>query len=413
MQPSAGTVLYIGGFELPDRNAAAQRVRNNARVLSSLGYRVVLIGTSRARAYDRLLYAADSGDVDAESWEIGYPQTRGEWLDMIRSDWPLRQLVENGQLRTDQISTVICYNYPALAQLKIMRLARSWGASIVADCTEWYGSRPWNSASNIVKNFDVPLRMHWANRRVDGLITTSPFMTEFYRPTGLPIVEIPSLMEKPRGEVPTSEATTVPMPLFAVASGFGQYTRAADVHDRIDWILELLDGAKARGGKFLLRIVGVERERYLAVFPAHQRLLERLGDSVKFIGRQPRAELLRVLQESAFSFVLRHESRVTLAGFPTKYSESVTYGTPVIINALPSVRNYHVEGLTGISLDPEDREGAISTLCELLETKADTVKAMKRYCRAADAFTADAFVEPMKQFFSAIARKRNRAPLRH
>ena len=37
------TVLYIGGFQLPDKNAAALRVLGNAKILTELGYRVVFL----------------------------------------------------------------------------------------------------------------------------------------------------------------------------------------------------------------------------------------------------------------------------------------------------------------------------------------------------------------------------------
>jgi glycosyltransferase involved in cell wall biosynthesis len=396
------TIVYLGGFELPDRNAAAQRVRNNARILRALGCRVVLLGTSRARPFDRRIHPADAGDSELEAWEVGYPQTRRQWFDTIRADWPLRELAASGAIDPAGVAAVICYNHPAVAQWRIARLARSWGAAALADCTEWYARRPWTSLANIVKNLDVPLRMRWVNRRMDGLITTSPYISEFYRRTGLPIVEVPTLMETLEGDVPVAEAVATPMPLFAVASGFAEGTDAKGVHDRIDWALDLLDGAAARGHTFTLRIVGVDRERYLSVFPGQEALLERLGDRVIFMGRRPRAEVLRHLQASAFAFVLRHESRVTLAGFPSKYSEAITYGTPAIINALPSVRAYHVEGRTGISLDPEDRGGAVEAMCDALAMDPQAIMAMKRYCRKYGAFTAEAFKAPVSDFLSAV-----------
>ena len=37
------SVLYIGGFDLPDKNAAAHRVLNNGKVLRELGYEVVFV----------------------------------------------------------------------------------------------------------------------------------------------------------------------------------------------------------------------------------------------------------------------------------------------------------------------------------------------------------------------------------
>lgn len=39
-------IIYIGGFELPDKNAAANRVMNNAKIMRDIGYHVVLVGVS-------------------------------------------------------------------------------------------------------------------------------------------------------------------------------------------------------------------------------------------------------------------------------------------------------------------------------------------------------------------------------
>ena len=38
------TIIYIGSFEMPDKNAAAHRVLNNARNLRELGFNVVFVG---------------------------------------------------------------------------------------------------------------------------------------------------------------------------------------------------------------------------------------------------------------------------------------------------------------------------------------------------------------------------------
>ena len=39
-----GKVLYIGGFELPDKNAAAQRVLSVGKALREIGYKVFYLG---------------------------------------------------------------------------------------------------------------------------------------------------------------------------------------------------------------------------------------------------------------------------------------------------------------------------------------------------------------------------------
>lgn len=397
------TFIYIGGFRLPDGNAAAQRVLNNARILRRLGHQVLLVGVSGNRPYDHRLHPADGSDIDVNAWEMGYPASQAQWFDMIRADWPLRQAVAQEIVRASDVTAVVCYNHPAIAQRRIAKLARNWGALAIADCTEWYANRPWTSPANIIKNCDTLLRMHIINRQMDALITTSPFITRHYADTGLPIVEIPTLIDPPQSQEGPPLPVDAPLPLIAVASGFVSSARAEDIHDRIDWVIELLAAAAARGADFRLRIVGVDHASYLSVFPQHAALLDQLGEKVELLGRRPRNEVLQLLGESAFSFVLRHESRVTLAGFPTKYSESVTHGTPVIINDLPSVRAYHVEGQTGYTITPEQPAGAVDKLCSILAMERAAIDGIKHFCRYSGIFHSDSFIPAVRDFLTAAA----------
>ena len=43
------TIIYIGGFELPDKNAAAQRIIGNSYALKELGYEVIFLGVSKSK----------------------------------------------------------------------------------------------------------------------------------------------------------------------------------------------------------------------------------------------------------------------------------------------------------------------------------------------------------------------------
>ena len=47
MNGTTKTIIYIGNFELPNKNAAAQRVIANGKIFRDLGYKVVYIGISK------------------------------------------------------------------------------------------------------------------------------------------------------------------------------------------------------------------------------------------------------------------------------------------------------------------------------------------------------------------------------
>ena len=50
------TIIYIGGFELPDKNAAAHRVISNGKLLRDIGYNVHFMGISNERGYNNKSY---------------------------------------------------------------------------------------------------------------------------------------------------------------------------------------------------------------------------------------------------------------------------------------------------------------------------------------------------------------------
>ncbi|MEP2101082.1 MAG: glycosyltransferase [Parasphingorhabdus sp.] len=398
------TIVYIGGFELPDKNAAAQRVITNAQIFQKLGYRVLLVGLSKNRQANGHLYPAESGESGLEAWEMGYPSNQVNWLRQILSDAPLRKLI----LLTDiaNLHTVICYNHPAVSQWRIAHLARQHGALAVADCTEWYSKRHWGSVSGIVKNLDVMLRMHYVNWRMDGLITTSPFISGFYRSSRKPIVEIPTLMAPNRTEqTPIVDRSNGITRLFFAGTGFDKASasESADgMKDRLDWVFDVLHRAKLLGARFHMDLYGVDLDQYRELVPEQVTILDDMQDDLSFHGRQPRKLLLETLPKAAFSIFFRKETRTNLAGFPGKLSESISYGTPVITNPMPSSSQYLIEQQTCHLVEITDFDKAAAKIVELFAQSDSQVNAMKSYCYNSKVFHYQSFISPVEDWLYAL-----------
>ena len=71
-------VLYVGGFELPDKNAAAHRVIGNAKVFKELGYEVKLNGLT-----DGIVKLGPFHSSGFESFEEVYPKSNKDWLKFL------------------------------------------------------------------------------------------------------------------------------------------------------------------------------------------------------------------------------------------------------------------------------------------------------------------------------------------
>ncbi len=403
-EASPNTIVYIGGFELPDKNAAAQRVMTNAQIFRELGYRVLLVGLNKSRPADGKLYPADTGKTGLEAWEMGYPDSSTKWFRQILSDAPLRKLFL--QTKIGKLDAVICYNHPAVSQWRIAKLARKHQAFAIADCTEWYARRHWSSLSGAVKNLDVALRMRYINPRMDGLITTSPFISDFYRQHGMPIVEIPTLMApEVAAQVPAIDRSDGITRLFFAGTGFDKTTVAESsdgLKDRLDWVFEVLHKAKMLGAKFHMDLFGVDRRKYLELVPEQAGILDSMEGDLTFHGRQPRETLLKVLPQAAFSIFFRKSTRTNLAGFPSKLAESISYGTPVITNPLPSSCQFMTEARVGHLIELLDLDQAAEKIVKILDQSDAEINAMKAYCYSSDIFHYRSFIPSIFKWLSSL-----------
>jgi glycosyltransferase involved in cell wall biosynthesis len=408
---SRDTLVFLGGFEFPALNAAATRIKAVARLFEKAGYRVVLIGCVRDSSLGPDdLRPVSMADTAAEAWEIGYPRSSREWLAKIVSIGSLKRHIASRY--SDRLAGIVCYNFPALAQLDAARLAWRLGAAAIGDISEWFANRPATSIMSVVKNADTWLRMNHINRRMDGLITSSPYLTRTYGRDVNAILELPTLVSRDPASIDRAlhaSPNSHPKRLFFAGTGFDPELLKTDTEglkDRLDWSLELLAEAAHRGANFRFDIYGAEKEKYLLICPQHRTLLEALGDKVTFHGRQPWAVVVEELARADFCFFLRKPTRVTLAGFPTKFSEAVTSDTPVLTNALENLCPYMVEGRNSLSIDVDNREAGVQKLIHALNMPRADVLAMKAYCRANDPFALENFVDGARSLMGRIEEAR-------
>src|SRR5665213_152794 len=408
-RPPRGTIIYVGAFEFPDRNTSAQRAHANALILREIGYRVVLIGVSRALPANAVIERIDHSGLPFECWEIPQPASKWMWFHRVVSINAVTSMIEAHH--PDDVAAVICYDYPAVPQERLKAFFHRRGAIALAEVTEWYGVSRMRSVAGIVRNIDRPLRMRWANRRMDGIIAASGFLSDFYRKSGVPTIELPTLPPAEAEAEATVAATPdgQPKSLVFAATGFDPSVVAETrdgPKDRLDRVIAALWVASGLGADFRLDIYGVERDDYLAIAPDHVSMLADLGERVKFHGWQPRDLVRTRLTEADYSIFLRKKTIASIAGFPTKFAESVHFGTPVITNAVGSIVSYHVEGRTGHYVDYEDSDVAGRQLATILKQSAAEITAMKEYCRSSGLFHYQRYVKLLEGFMTKLEEAR-------
>jgi len=401
------TIIYVGGFELPDKNAAAQRVLANAKIFRELGFNIVLVGVDKSLSQDTHIEDTKSSVSGFDSLAIPYPNGKKQWLKFITSNKHIEYIVDHYYL--DDLYGVVCYNYPFVAQYKIKNMCSRKNAFYIPDATEWYESSGGGILFNTIKWLDTSLRMRFMHPQADGIITTSKYLSDFYNRKNRITVELPTLydVDSLRQQVSQTEKSTNFVKLMYAGSAFNLERidkSRTTIKDRLDKIIVMLHKVYQRETNFTFDIYGLTEENYLSVFPEHSDIISKLANVITFHGRKPHSVIIENIQKSDFTIFLRNIERVIEAGFPSKFSESISYGTPVISNMISNIERYAVEGKNSYIISLEDEEKQTKKMVQILNLDITDRQSMKNYCLENKIFDYREYVDMVKDFLQKIEK---------
>ncbi|TXK77869.1 glycosyltransferase [Mesonia sp. K4-1] len=390
-----GTILYIGGFELPDKNAAAHRVLANAKILNSLGYETLLIGILKNNK-NKAKNVTEWKEFEGLHYRsIPYPTSLKEWLEYLTSIKFINlQKIANVKL-------IIAYNYPGIALWKLHKFCRKNNIKLVADCTEWYEPKG-NPLFKIAKGLDVHIRMKLVHPKIDGMIVISDYLFDFYKDKLKNVINVPPLVDLSMQKWKLKSKTKKDGVKFIYAGSPGNGNK-----DRIDKIIQILSNIRELENKnFELIIVGITREQYLTSFGLN-RLPINADDFILFKGRLPHLETLEEIKKSDFSIFIRERNLTNTAGFPTKFVESISCGTPVITNSSSNIEKFLVNNKTGFLINIEDDSAIKKQLNIVLDLGPQTILKMKDYCKEMKLFDISKYSITYSNFIKNVLSEKN------
>ncbi len=349
------TIVYIGG-ELPDKDASALRILSNAKALRDYGYRVILIGFSKEiDELNRCVFC------DFESYLLPYPVSFSNWLSDLLSIKSYLAILTH----LDKIDSIICYNFHAIPLWKLIRYGKKNNIRILADCTEWHTVFHLHGMKKLIKKADIELRIRKIHFLTDGIIVISSYFNNFYK--GCDNCIIPPLVDKQDGkwsqiDSPSHCETKL---VYAGKMGIGK--------DQLCVCIEAL--YQLKDYKFILDIVGISLSEYLENYPEHDTMIESLGEKIKFHGRVEHTEAVNYVKHADFSILVRDHNRKNDSGFPTKFPESITCGTPVIATDFSDVKYYITKYRLGIVVeDVSQVKEAFETALQMERNEVDILK---------------------------------------
>lgn len=223
------------------------------------------------------------------------------------------------------------------------------------------------------------------------VIAISSFFVDFYHKKGIKTMLIPNLVNEK--EMPTSPKKSGDQVTFIFA-GYPQKKDALDVT-----MLAMLDLYKEAPRDFKFHIAGIDEE---AFFDKYHRLLKyrsKIRDFTVFHGCVKREAIKSLYLKSHFSIIMRDPTlKVTQSGFPTKFSESLGYGCPVIANLTSDISYYLKDKYNGYIVGGFNKDSLLEVLRKALKDKKKYEKMASHALESAKIhFSPSTFIERLKE----------------
>ncbi|MDT0684530.1 glycosyltransferase [Roseicyclus sp. F158] len=363
-------IAYVVPFAFPEGGAGARRVLGNAQSLVAAGYDVTVISAqidrsgSDARSFAPGIRLASIGERDAEHLPRALKRARYVFMGSKTRDWIAAQLVPP--------AAVILYSGYTPFLLQLSPLCRRRSIPLLFDAVEWYTA---NTALGFLTSpylWNTELAMRALVPRLDGVIAISSYLATYYRGRGCPVVQVPPTLNVV-GLVPRLDRAN-PCRRVQLA-----YCGSAS-NDMLDVVVGALMRLDPEGRRISLEIAGPTAQDVAAL--ASLRGFKDMPAGLKLHGRVSHDAAIAITRAADFSIFLRQVNRVSKAGFPTKFVESLSMGTPVITNITSDLADHLRDGENGLACAGPGQRDVEAALTRALDLDTNRLTAMRHAARA-------------------------------
>ncbi len=344
---SKGTIIYYGGFTLPDKSASANRVVSNGKIFRFLGYDTVFIGVS-GDSFEGLRAV----DGHENMFEHAHPKSTKQWLKHMLSVAHIEAIAE----KYGDVCRIILYNVPMFTLLKAKKVFSKRNIEVCYDCTEWTKDTDGSLPKRIFKAFDEILISNFAHKAADGMIAISRMMEKKYK-SNKNLLILPPLVDindEIWHQVPENHEGIFEFCFAGIPDG---------KKESLDKVVEAFCNINKKHTH--LRIIGITEDDFRNIYPDCF-IPKNVRNKITFMGRLSHAETIGyVLGCDCYIFIRRSDKRNN-AGFPTKFAEAFTCGVPIITTDVSDVGEYIRKNSRGSLLKDTTTESiSEAMLCQI------------------------------------------------
>lgn len=401
---SKNTIVYIGDFDLRNENVQAHLVKNNGKLMNQLGYNVNYIGVNReCKSFEQIKQLCKYQVKNGAYLELPFTLSARGLIYEIQVESRIISYL-NSLASKKNIKYIITYQSPTYATVlkKIALWCSHKRIPYIVNCADLpiFDSQPFIKKNVMKMNWHY---LHYVNKKyADGVISVSHYIENFYKNNDRPSVIIPPLFDGNCSYVKKHTSNNVATFLYAGTPFIlsEHEIKTEGMKDRLDKVIDLMILLEKKGVEFCFNIVGIQLSEYCNCVPRHKKALEN-SERIIFHGRKTHEGTLEMLAASDYMINYRDNNLMTEAGLSTKVVESVSLGTPVIMNEIGDHFEYLEEGVSGLKLmgDTEHDLRLLYRLCCLSKESRET---NKKRTRSQAVFSIDKYIDSMSAFLSEV-----------
>ena len=401
-----GLIVYIGDFDFTNENVQSFLVRNNGKIFTNLGYRVAYIGVNRKqKSLNSTKQRITKKVFDDGNFYLELPDTLN--LKGILSFRRICKIIlsELDSLNcNDEVDYVVTYQSPTYSYLLkyIGKWCKKNTIPYIVNCADL----PIFSQQKFIRRIIMKINweyMHKVNKKYsNGVISVSKYIQNFYKKENCAYIIIPPLFDDTCIDFDNFTSNKVATFVFA-GTPFkftGSIVKTDSMKDRLDLIIDYFYELSLKGINYKFAIAGITKDDYIVSVPRQKEILDNCLD-IEFYGCLDHKHTMQIVANSDFSISYRVENTMTKAGFPTKVVESISVGTPVIMNRISDVFDYLVAEESIFELSHVNKENVmlIEKLCLLTPNER---KNIKDRVVLKGIFNYGRYIEPMKSFLLSV-----------
>lgn len=385
----------------PDKNAAANRVVSNGRIFRALGYQVDFVGVKKG-VKQPLLETKEEFD-GFFGYHLPAPAGIKGWLfykDCFQKLFPYLEQEK------EDLKVVVMYGCPALSLFG--GLMHKWCKQnkiiLCCDAVDWLAANTGSLPYRVVKYLDTLYLKAYLYPKTDGVIAVSSYLENYYKNRGCSVVRIPPLVKKEEfSEMVTRENNPCTIVYAGVPFALnGMKVKKGSYKDRLDVVISYLGKVDK---PFHFDIYGLTKDQYLSVIPQHTELLKQMESNIFFHGAVENTVVKQAIMNADFTIFLREKNKGNMAGFPTKFAESMCLGTPVITTDTSDLAEYLKNGENGFFLNIADEAGSVAKLSDIVMLPEEKMTQMKEKCQGETGFLYESYIDSMHTFLNSLSKK--------